>query len=119
MKNLAPHIMRQRILIEGFYSKDVTKEVLRDYLYSVAAHLNLRTYGEPTIFSPQGMGKEDNSGFDAFIPLIDSGISAYIWSKNKFLSIIIYTCKAFDECEAIAYTKKYFEMIDDMEALSF
>lgn len=119
MKNLAPEITRQRILIEGFYSKNVTKEILSTYLYGIAAHLNLRTYGEPTIFSPQGMGKDENSGFDAFIPLIDSGISAYIWSKNKFLSIIIYTCKTFNEHEAIAYTKKYFEIMNEVEFLQF
>jgi hypothetical protein len=34
------------------------------------------------IFSPlTGMGKTENAGFDAFVPLIDSGISAYIWSN--------------------------------------
>jgi len=119
MKNLAPDIMRQRLLIEGFYSKHITKEILRDYLYGVASHLNLRTYGEPTIFTPNSLGKEENAGFDAFIPLIDSGISAYIWSKNKFLSIIIYTCKAFDEEKAIAYTKAYFEIHGDVESLPF
>lgn len=119
MKNLAPDIMRQRLLIEGYYQNEVTKESLRDYLYGVAKHLNLKTYGEPTIFSPQGMGKEENAGFDAFIPLIDSGISVYIWSKNKFLSIIIYTCKAFDEKEALSYTKNYFRVTGDIESFGF
>ena len=119
MKNIAPNIVRQRLLIEGFYTRDVTREVLRDYLYGVAAHLNLRTYGEPTIFSPSGMGKEDNQGFDAFIPLIDSGISVYIWAKDKFLSIIIYTCKNFDEAAAVAYTKEYFKVISEMPSMSF
>lgn len=119
MKNIAPEIMRQRLLIEGYYTNEITKEILRDYLYGVANHLNLRTYGEPTIFCPQGLGKEENSGFDAFIPLIDSGISAYIWSKNKFLSIIIYTCKSFNEEDAISFTKKYFNVEDHLESLNF
>lgn len=118
MKNLAPDIMRQRLLIEGFYSKKVTKDFLREYLYGVAKHLNLKTYDEPTIFSPGSLGKEENAGFDAFIPLIDSRISAYVWSKNQFLSIIIYTYKAFNEQEAILYTKKYFE-IAEIESFSF
>ena len=85
MKNIAPEIFRQRLLIEGFFTIDVTRELLSQYLLGVAAHLNLRAYGDPTIFSPaSGMGKEENQGFDAFLPLIDSGISAYIWSKSKF-----------------------------------
>lgn len=119
MKNLAPHIKRQRLLIEGFFSISVTREVLRDYLFGVAKHLNLRVYGEPTIFSPAGMGKEENQGFDAFIPLIDSGISAYIWSKDQFFSIIIYTCKEFDQQAAASYTKSYFQTTVDIEAITF
>lgn len=119
MKKLAPQIVRQRLLIEGFYSIEVTRDNLRGYLLGVAKHLNLRTYGEPTIFSPSGLGKEENQGFDAFIPLIDSGISVYIWSKEKFLSIILYTCKNFDETAAIEYTKKYFYINTEVELLSF
>lgn len=118
MEKIAPHITRQRLLLEGFFSKEVSREIIRDYLYGIAGHLGLRTYGEPSIFSPGGMGKEENQGFDAFIPLIDSGISLYIWSKDKFLSIILYTCKAFNEQEAIAFTKIYFQ-VDKLVHLSF
>lgn len=88
MKNLAPEIFRQRLLIEGFFNIEVTREVLANYLKEIAEHLEVRSYGEAVIFSPSsGMGKEENQGFDAFLPLIDSGISAYIWSYHKFFSI--------------------------------
>jgi len=119
MKNIAPTISRQRLLMEGFFTQEITKEILSEYLYGVSAHLNLRTYGEPTIFSPTGMGKEENQGFDAFIPLIDSGISAYIWSKDKFLSIIIYTCKNFDVQAALSFTQKYFHVNTEMVFMEF
>lgn len=119
MKNIAPHILRQRLLIEGFFQIEVTREVLSDYLFGVAKHLNLRVYGEPTIFSPEGMGKEENQGFDAFIPLIDSGISAYIWSQDKFFSIIIYTCKSFDVEAAKAFTHSFFKVTDSLESFEF
>jgi len=120
MKNLAPNIFRQRLLIEGFYTIDVDKGVLEKYLLNVAAHLNLRTYGEAIIFSPaSGMGKEENSGYDAFVPLIDSGISAYVWSSAKFFSIMIYTCKGFDEEAAIDFTQEYFAMSSEIASASF
>ncbi|MBE9052200.1 hypothetical protein IQ243_17565 [Nostocales cyanobacterium LEGE 11386] len=120
MKNLAPNIFRQRLLIEGFYTIDLDKEVLEKYLINVAAHLNLRTYGEPIIFVPaSGMGKEENSGYDAFVPLIDSGISAYIWSNAKFFSIVIYTCKGFDQQGAIEFTREYFAVSDEVASASF
>jgi hypothetical protein len=61
MRNIAPDIFRQRLLMEAFYSIDVSRENLSKYLVSVAAHLGLRAYGEPTIFSPaSGKGKEQN-----------------------------------------------------------
>lgn len=108
MKNIAPEVLRQRLLIEGFYTIEVTRDVLERYFRGIADHLDLRTYGEPIIFSPAGMGKEENQGFDAFVPLIDSGISVYIWSGPGFFSIIIYTCKHFDEQKALDYTREFF-----------
>lgn len=120
LNNLAPNIFRQRLLIEGFYTIEVTKESLQAYLLQIAAHLQLRTYGEPIIFSPaSGMGREENSGFDAFVPLIDSGISAYIWSNAKFFSIVLYTCKGFDENKAIEFTGDYFKVTREMASKSF
>ena len=108
MKNIAPHIVRQRLLIEGYYSIELNREIIEKYLYGVAQHLALKTYGKPVIYSPGGEGKEENQGFDAFIPLIDSGISAYFWSKQRFFSILLYTCKHFDESAAIAFTQQFF-----------
>lgn len=120
MKNLAPVIFRQRLLLEGFYTINLDREILKIYLLDVAAHLNLRTYGEPIVFSPaSGMGKEENAGYDAFVPLIDSGISAYVWSSAQFFSILLYTCKGFDEQAAIDFTRHYFAVSDEIASNSF
>jgi len=108
MRNLAPEVFRQRLLIEGRYSGEVTRERLTSYLLGVAAHLQLKAYGEPTIYSPAGLGKAENQGFDAFLPLIDSGIAAYVWSGAKFFSIVLYTCKGFDAQAAVGYTREFF-----------
>ncbi len=119
MHNLAPHITRQRLLIEGFINIEVKEDTIKDYLYGVAKHLNLRTYGEPTIYSPKGVGKGENQGYDAFIPLIDSGISLYIWTKEKFMSVIFYTCKAFSADLALGFTKDFFAMKNEIETKAF
>lgn len=78
MKDLAPKILRQRLLIEGIYSIEVDREFVESFLLGIASHLGLRTYGSPMIHAPGGLGKEENEGFDAFVPLIDSGISLYV-----------------------------------------
>lgn len=117
MKNLAPSIVRQRLLIEGFYRIDAGKGAIIDYLNKITKALNLRMYGEPIIFSPDD-GKEINQGYDAFVPLIDSGISVYVWSNVKFLSLIIYSCKSFDVNKAAEVTKKFWK-IDEIASQSF
>ena len=118
MKNIAPDIRRQRLLIEGFYTIDVTKETIKSYFQTITTELSLRMYGEPIIFSPGGEGKEENQGYDAFVPLIDSGISLYVWSNAKFVSLIVYTCKDFDEVKALEVTKKFFGIVST-ESMGF
>ncbi len=109
MKDLAPDITRQRLLIEGFYTIDVDKKVVKDYFRKITSSLKLKTYGDPIIFSPGGEGKDVNQGYDAFVPLIDSGIAAYIWTNAKFFSIVVYTCKSFDGEIALKATKEFFK----------
>ncbi len=118
MKNLAPDILRQRFLMEGFVNIDVDKSVIENYFKKITDALSLRMYGEPIIFSPGGEGKAENQGFDAFVPLIDSGISLYYWSSAKFLSVVVYTCKSFDENKALDVTKEFFK-IDETASQSF
>lgn len=117
---IAPEIFRQRLLIEAYYGVEITRESLRYFLTSIAEHLGLRTYGDPVIYSPEaGMGKEENSGFDAFVPLVDSGISAYVWTQAKFISVLLYTCKGFDEERAVTYSKDAFSLKEPIETKSF
>ena len=118
MKDLAPEIFRQRLLIEGKYTIDVAEANVREYLLELAATLELGTYGDPIIHSPEGTGKEENQGFDAFIPLIDSGISIYIWSSSQFLAVVLFTCKEFNADAAITFTKEFFVM-PEVESNSF
>ncbi len=110
MRNITPKVFRQRLLIDGFYSIPVSRKTLRDYFKKVTSELNLKMYGVPIIFFPGGMEKKENQGYDAFVPLIDSGISVYVWASSKFLSLIIYTCKGFDKKKAVRMTNNFFKL---------
>jgi hypothetical protein len=116
--NLAPDIVRQRILIEGYFTISVDKEVIRNFFDDITAKLELRTYGAPIVFAPGGEGRAENEGYDAFVPLIDSGISLYVWTKPKFLAVVAFTCKKFDEEMAVAVTRDFFAM-KRVESTSF
>ncbi|NCC23262.1 MAG: hypothetical protein EOM26_12515 [Alphaproteobacteria bacterium] len=119
-ENTAPDIFRQRLLIEGYWTVDVDGETVKQFLLDLAAELGLRTYGTPIVFSPgSGMGSGENAGFDAFVPLIDSGISGYFWSSQKFLSVVLYTCKGFEAEKAVAFTKEYFQLDGKVVSFSF
>lgn len=110
MENLAPDIVRQRLLIEGIFTIDVDESAITRYFDEVTAALGLRTYGSPTIFAPRGEGGEENEGYDAFIPLIDSGISLYVWTGPRFLSVVAFTCKRFDSTRAVDVTRDFFAL---------
>jgi S-adenosylmethionine decarboxylase len=118
MRDLAPDILRQRLLIEGYYSVQVDSASVAGYLIGVAARLGLRTYGDPIVHAPGGVGKDENEGYDAFIPLIDSGISLYVWSRKRFFAAVLFTCKGFEVDDALRFTREFFGA-RDMEYRSF
>jgi len=106
MRNLAPDIPRQRLLIEGFYGVELTRESVGAFLAELAVALGSRAYGEPIVYSPAaGSGRPENAGFDAFIPLIDSGIAMYVWSERGFFSLVVYTCKPFEPARAVEFVR--------------
>jgi len=110
MEDLAPDILRQRLLIEGYYTIAVDEAAIASYFETLTAELSLRAYGAPTIFAPGGLGRAENEGYDAFIPLIDSGISLYVWTSARFLAAVVFTCKRFDAAHAVQTTRDFFRM---------
>jgi len=106
--DIAPEVFRQRLLVEGRFTCPLDAEAVSRFMVDLAAALGLRTYGDPIVHSPDariatGEGKTENAGYDAFVPLVDSGIAAYFWTQAKFFSVVIYTCAAFDEARAVAF----------------
>ncbi|MHC1561803.1 S-adenosylmethionine decarboxylase [Actinomycetospora sp. C-140] len=112
MRDLAPDITRQRLLVEGFYTTPVDADDVRRFLLDLPAALDLRSYGEVTVHAPGGQGKDDNAGFDAFVPLIDSGISLYVWTARRFLALVVFTCTSFDAEVAVSFTRDRWGMTD-------
>jgi S-adenosylmethionine decarboxylase len=110
MNELAPDIERQRLLLEGFFEVEVGEAEIRAYFAHITKALVLHTYGEPIIYAPGGVGRAENQGFAAFQPLIDSGISLYVWTARRFLAVVIFTCKAFDADGARNATVDFFKM---------
>jgi hypothetical protein len=110
---LAPEIFRKRLLIEGYFARqELDAQIIRDYFVAITSRLGLRTYGEPIVHQTSGQGKATNEGYDAFVPLIDSGIYVCVWSVRRFASVILYTCAEFDESVATEVTRRFFELTE-------
>jgi len=118
VKNLAPQIFRQRLLVEGYTNAAVSREMLAATMIGLAARLGLRAYAAPVIFSPGDAGRPENQGFDAFLPLVDSGIAVYYWSGARFVSVLMFTCKAFDETQAIDFLREAFDIEGEIASTS-
>ena len=119
-RDLAPGIYRKRLLIEGFWTAPVDEAFVRSVLVDLAAHLGLRTYGESVVFSPaSGMGQEANAGWDAFVPLIDSGISGYFWAGQRFFSVLVYPCADFDSADAVEFLRGRFGVTGEVATHEF
>lgn len=84
----------------------------------LAAHLGLHAYAAPVIFAPGDTARADNQGFDAFLPLADSGIALYYWASARFVSVLLTTCARFDEAEAIAYLRGAFGIHGEIASAS-
>ena len=88
----------------------MTADVIRAYFSRLTADLGLRTYADPIIHRTSGQGREVNEGFDAFVPLVDSGIYIAVWTGPRFLSTILYTCAPFDEDRAVEVMRIHFRL---------
>ena len=111
MARIAPEIFRKRLLIEGYFARAaLDADAIRAYFAFITSRLGLRTYGEPIVHGTSGQGKAANEGYDAFVPLIDSGIYVCVWSARRFASVILYTCAEFDDAAATEATRTFFEL---------
>ena len=104
MKNLAPTIYRQRIVIEGCCEKPITSQQIKQYLSELSAALGMHALTEPVTH------KSTKFGWAGWIHWETSGCHFYAWDKPfPFFSADIYTCKPFEDRDAVAFTKKFFK----------
>jgi uncharacterized protein YbcC (UPF0753/DUF2309 family) len=104
MKDLAPMIYRQRMVIEGFPAQPISDEHIKDYLVKLSTQLKMKTLIEPVTH------RSDLYGWAGWIHWENSGAHFYAWEQPLlFFSVDIYTCKKFDPKMALEFTKQYFQ----------
>lgn len=103
-QDLAPTILRQRLVIEGYPGFVITDEHIKDYLTKLSDVTGMTTLITPVTHC------SDLYGWAGWIHWETSGAHFYSWERPlQFFSVDIYTCKAFDPEVATEFTKNYFQ----------
>lgn len=113
MKDLAPDIYRQRLVIEGYPARPITDEDIKKYLAELSANTGMVQLIQPVTH------RSDLYGWAGWIHWETSGAHFYAWEQPRlFFSVDIYTCKAFSPESAIQFTREFFSATD-IEAREF
>ena len=106
-KNLAPNLVRQRVIIEGTTQSIVEPEQIKAYLLALAEVTNMEVLSQPEAHSAHNMG------YGGWIHWKSSGAAFYSYPTNPPLfTVDCYTCKPFSAEEAAEFTRQYFNAIE-------
>lgn len=106
-KNLAPNLVRQRVIIEGTTERIIEREAICSYLQELANITEMEVLSPPEAHSAHDMG------YGGWIHWKSSGAAFYSYPTNPPLfTVDCYTCKPFSAEQAAEFTRKYFNAID-------
>jgi hypothetical protein len=105
-ENLAPKLVRQRLIIEGITIQIVKPRQIKSYLLRLAEVTNMEVISGPYVYSAHEMG------FGGWVHWKTSGSHFYSYpTKPPLFTVDIYTCKRFSIQTAGQFTKKYLKAI--------
>ena len=107
MRDLAPDIVRQRLVVEGTMTAPVTDEQIVDYLTALGPVIEMRVLTEPvTHESPL-------YGWAGWVHWETSGAHFYAWDQPVlFFSVDVYACRSFDPAVVVDFTREFFTATD-------
>ena len=107
-RNLAPEILRQRVMIEATTKTLVGPEQIEGYLTQLADVSGMEVLRGPESSSAHELG------FGGWIHWKTSGCHVYsypaIGTSPPLVTIDTYTCKPFSVPEVVEFTKRYFKI---------
>ena len=117
MKNFAPDIPRQRMVIEGIYTIKLTPKILKNCMIELSKKLGMKIIYGPIVKNIAGKVNPLHGGYESVLIWAESEASVYTWKRNNFFTVDIYTCRKFDPKVALDHIKEKFkaEKIDFKE----
>jgi len=106
-KNLAPNLIRQRVIIEGTSEKIIEPEQIKEYLDKLAEVTKMERLSGPYAYSAHDMG------YGGWIHWKSSGAAFYSYpTKPPLFTVDCYTCKPFSAEEAAEFTRKHLNAVE-------
>jgi hypothetical protein len=113
IRDLAPTIFRQRLVVEGTCPEPIDDAQIKAYLARLSVVCGMIALNEPVTH------RSDRYGWAGWIHWETSGAHFYAWEQPKlFFSVDIYTCKAFEVADAVSFTADFFSA-DEIVSRSF
>jgi hypothetical protein len=104
IRDLAPTIYRQRLVVEGTCRAPITEERICSYLSKLSDVCEMRLLLEPVTH------RSDRYGWAGWVHWESSGAHFYAWeTPTLFFSVDVYTCRPFDAQRASQFTRDFFE----------
>jgi len=102
--DLAPEIVRERLVIEGCHTDEITAHAITSYFRELSVLCDMRVLLDPVTH------RSDQYGWAGWIHWETSGAHFYAWEQpRQFFSVDIYTCKSFDPVAAVEFTAAFFD----------
>lgn len=103
MPDLAPGILRQRLVVEGLVEATIGEEAIVAYLRTLSDVCDMELLTEPVTH------RSPRYGWAGWVHWEASGAHFYAWDEPaQFFSVDIYTCQAFDAAKVIDFTAAFF-----------
>jgi len=104
VRDLAPEIYRQRVVVEGLCKQPIDAADIRDYLSKLSETIDMVTLAEPVTH------RSPLYGWAGWIHWETSGAHFYAWETPRlFFSVDVYACKPFDLTQVVEFTREFFD----------
>ncbi|MBI2665186.1 S-adenosylmethionine decarboxylase [Candidatus Woesearchaeota archaeon] len=108
--NLAPDLVRQRLIIEGLTAEIVQPPAIHNYLVKLAKVTKMEVLNGPFTYSAHELG------FGGFVHWRTSGAHFYSYTEKgerpPLFTIDTYTCKPFSVEAVVDFTRSYFSPLE-------
>ena len=102
------------LVIDGYAGntdKMWDKEMVREFLTNYPDNLGMTRITEPNVLEYNGPKIED-AGVSGFVIIAESHISIHTFPYRNYVNIDIFSCKSFDDDQAVRDAKSLFDLAD-------